>query len=94
MGSEIKPIAKAGLLPTATHIETFSDALEEYGLGHGPKNLHKILLQFTDMASVKSDYFVCRQAPMVHIAHHLADLDLPIVSTVCLLWSESDAALF
>jgi len=82
MGSEIEPISKAGLLPTATHIETFSDALEEHGLGHGPKNLHKVLLQFNDLASVKSDYFVCRQGPMVNIARELASLDLSIVSIV------------
>lgn len=82
MKNEIKPISKAGLLPTAIHIETFSNALEEYGLGHGPKNLHKVLLQFNDMASVQSDYFVCRQADMVNIAQQLADLDLSIVSAV------------
>ena len=85
MSTEIEPIQKAGLLPTATHIETFSDALEQYGLGHGPKNIHKILLQFNDMASVKSDYFVCKQDPMVQIAKEIATFDLTIVSTVCAL---------
>lgn len=83
MSTEIEPIQKAGLLPTATHIETFSDALEQYGLGHGPKNIHKILLQFNDMASVKSDYFVCKQDPMVKIAKEIATFDLTIVSTAC-----------
>jgi len=84
MKTEIKSIPKAGLLPTASHIETFSNALEEYGLGHGPKNLHKLLVQFNELANVQSDYFVCRQAPMVDIAKHLADLDLSIVSCAAL----------
>lgn len=80
LSTEIEPIKKAGLLPTATHIETFSDTLEEYGLSHGKKNLHTILQQFNDMASVKSDYFLCRQTPMVQIAREIASLDLSIVS--------------
>ena len=79
MKTEIVPITKAGLLPTASHIEVFSNALEEYGLGHGSTNLHMALLQFNDLASVQSDYFVCRQGPMVGIAKELADLELSIV---------------
>jgi ATP-dependent RNA helicase SUPV3L1/SUV3 len=80
MTTDVEPIRKAGLLPTASHIQTFSDALEQYGLGHGPKNLHKVLQQFNDMASVKSDYFVCKQGQMVQIARTIAGLDLSIVS--------------
>ena len=85
METDIVPISKAGLLPTASHIEVFSNALEEYGLGYGSKNLHKALLQFNDLANVQSDYFVCRQGPMVDIAKELADLDLSIVSVNMLL---------
>lgn len=84
MSDAIAPIRKAGLLPTATHIETFSEALEECGLDHGPQNLHKILTHFNDMASVKSDYFVCRQDPMVKIAKEIASFDLSIVSPLFL----------
>jgi hypothetical protein len=80
LSTEIEAVNKAGLLPTATHIETYSDALDQYGLGHGAKNLHKILQQFNEMASVKSDYFVCKQDPMVQIARAIAHLDLSIVS--------------
>lgn len=82
MSSEIKSIQKAGLLPTATHIETFSNALNVYSVDESPKGLHKVLVQFNDMASVKSDYFLCRQTPMVEIARVLADVDLPIVCIV------------
>ena len=82
LSTEIEPIAKAGLLPTATHIQTFSDALEQLGMQHGTKNLHKILQQFNDIASVKSDFFVCRQDPMVHIAKAIAPYDMAIVSSL------------
>jgi hypothetical protein len=83
--TDIAPIEKAGLLPTATHIQTFSDTLEQLGMRHGTKNLHTILQQFNDIASVKSDYFVCRQDPMVHIAKAIAPYDLAIVSRVLYL---------
>jgi Suv3 C-terminal domain 1 len=82
LSTDIPPIEKAGLLPTTSHIQTFSDTLEQFGLGHGPKNLHNVLLQFNDMASVKSDYFVCKQGAMVKIARVIARLDLSIVSVV------------
>lgn len=78
MATDIEPIARAGLLPTASHIEVFSDALNKYGIGEGSSNLHNILQQFNEMATVKSDFFLCRQTPMVVIARHLAGLDLSI----------------
>jgi ATP-dependent RNA helicase SUPV3L1/SUV3 len=78
MSTEIPPIERAGLLPTPSHIEVFSDALESYGLGHGAKNLHQLLLQFNDMAAVTSDYFLCKQTLMVVIAKQLASLNLSI----------------
>jgi hypothetical protein len=80
LSTEIEPIQKAGLLPTATHIETFSDALEKLGMRHGTKNLHTMLQQFNDMASVKSEFFVCMQDPMVKIAKAISTVDLEIVS--------------
>jgi ATP-dependent RNA helicase SUPV3L1/SUV3 len=80
MATEIEPISRAGLLPTASHIELFSETLEQYGLGNGVNNLHGVLLHFSDMATVKSDFFLCRQTPMVAIAEHTAKLNLSIVS--------------
>jgi hypothetical protein len=79
LSNDIEPIEKAGLLPTSTHIQTFSDTLEQLGMRHGSKNFHTILQQFHDIASVKSDYFVCRQDPMVNIAKAIAPYDLAIV---------------
>jgi hypothetical protein len=83
--TNITPIEKAGLLPTTTHIQTFSDALEQLGMRHGTKALHQILQQFNDIASVKSDYFVCRQDDMVKVAKSIAPFDVTIVSTDCML---------
>jgi hypothetical protein len=81
--TEIQPIEKAGLLYTAMHVETFSEALEKYGLEHGTsKDLHQILKRFNDMASVRSDYFVSKKADMMIISKHLNSIDLPIVSNV------------
>jgi hypothetical protein len=81
LSTDIEPIARAGLLPTSTHIQKFSDTLEQLGMRHGTKNLHTILQQFNDIASVKSDFFVCRQDPMVFIAREMAPYDLTIVSS-------------
>lgn len=71
MATEIEPVQKAGLLPTASHIEEFSGALDSYGLGDGVNNLHTILHQFDAMATVKSGFFLCRQTPMYAIAKDL-----------------------
>lgn len=80
LNTNIESIDKAGLLPTTTHIQTFSDALEQLGMRHGTKILHQILQQFNDIASVKSDFFVCRQHSMVKIAREIAQFDVAIVS--------------
>lgn len=79
--NDIKLIEKAGLVPTGEHIETFSETLEEYGLGQDTKELHTLLQRFNELANVKSDYFLCRQTEMVDIASHLTGIDLSIVST-------------
>lgn len=80
LSTDIEPIQKAGLLPTSTHIETFSNALEKVGLRHGTRNLHTMLQQFNDMASVKSEFFVCMQDPMVKTAKAISNVELTIVS--------------
>lgn len=108
LGTEIEPITKAGLLYTANHIETFSEALEQYGTGQAThdaqqilanfnktdsekknQDLHQILTQFNDMASVKSDYFVCKKEDMMIISKNLKEVELSLVSDRCercLLW--------
>lgn len=78
MTTEIVPIEKAGLLPTAVHVELFNDALKKYELGNDYDNLHKILVQFSEMATLKGDFFLCRQTPMQVVAKLLNDVDLPL----------------
>jgi ATP-dependent RNA helicase SUPV3L1/SUV3 len=78
INTEISPIEKAGLLPTAPHIAMFSAALEKYGLSKDFDKLDKILGQFSDMATVKGDFFLCRQTPMKVIARTLRDLRISI----------------
>ena len=78
INTEISPIEKAGLLPTAPHIALFSAALQKYGLFKDFDKLDKILGQFSDMATVKGDFFLCRQTPMKVIARTLRDTRISI----------------
>ena len=86
MSTEIAPIEKAGLLPTAAHIELFNDALKKYELGNDYDNLYKILVQFSEVATLKGDFFLCRQTPMQIVAKILNDVDLPLSDkyTLCM----------
>lgn len=79
MQDEISPVTEAGLMPTGSHIERFSLALNAYGLIDQEKGeLHSTLLKFNDMATLKSDFFFCRQTTMQIIAEKIAHLDLPL----------------
>lgn len=86
MSTEIEPIEKAGLLPTAAHIELFSEALGAYQLDEDHTNLHQILRQFSAMATVRGDFFLCRQTEMRNIAKRLKQVSLPLrdAYTMCL----------
>ena len=68
MSKDVKPIEKAGLLPTAVHIEKFAAALKQYDGGFAEddglrselsieggmgEDLHKTLNQFSEMATLK-----------------------------------------
>jgi ATP-dependent RNA helicase SUPV3L1/SUV3 len=94
MSTEIAPIKKAGLLPTAEHIEVFSEALKKYELGNDSDNLHKILIQFSEMATLKGDFFLCRQTPMQVVAKLLSDVDLPLSDkyTLCMSPAQHDCS--
>jgi ATP-dependent RNA helicase SUPV3L1/SUV3 len=78
METEIDSVERAGLLPTANHIEAFSSALEDYGLGDGENKLHKTLQRFSEMASVQSDFFLCRQTEMHGIARSITSFPLTL----------------
>jgi Suv3 C-terminal domain 1 len=66
--TEIEPIKKAGLIPTVSHVEKFAEAFQYYHYGGNTNadgeevtpNLHTVLKEFSDMAVVKGDYFLCR----------------------------------
>lgn len=97
MATEIPTIQKAGLLPTAEHIGVFSQALRNYALDKDYDDLNKVLKQFSDMATLKGDYFLCRQTPMRVIAKWLNDLNLSISDkyTLCMapIPTHSEAAM-
>jgi ATP-dependent RNA helicase SUPV3L1/SUV3 len=86
LSTEIESIEKAGLLPTAGHIELFSEALGAYNLDDDHRNLHQILRQFSALATVQGDYFLCRQTEMRSIAKRLKHLPIPLrdAYTMCL----------
>jgi Suv3 C-terminal domain 1 len=80
---DVPPIEKAGLILTASHLELFGKAMQEYHTGGkdndmtGPR-LHSLIKEFSDMAVVKGYYFLCRQQDMVIVAKWLTDVDLDI----------------
>jgi len=78
MNNEIVPITKAGLLPTSIHVELFSEALQTYGLSDDHSNLHKLMAQFSELATLQGDFFLCRQHELLAIARTLTDLNLPL----------------
>lgn len=78
MSNDIALIDKAGLLPTAEHIDLFNEALKTYELGNNHDNLYSILVQFQELATIKGDFFLCRQTPMQIVAKLLNDVDLPL----------------
>eukprot|EP00980_Cylindrotheca_fusiformis_P018029 scaffold5767_cov92-Cylindrotheca_fusiformis.AAC.1 len=86
LSTEIEQIAQAGLLPTAAHIELFSDALGAYKLDDDHRNLHQVLRQFSAMATVQGDFFLCRQTEMRSIAKRLKHVPIPLrdAYTMCL----------
>lgn len=64
LNTEIDPITKAGLIPTASHVELFAEAFQQYHYGgkvnaRGEEvtpNLHTVLKEFSDMAVVKGEF--------------------------------------
>mmetsp|Transcript_3528 Transcript_3528/g.10030 ORF Transcript_3528/g.10030 Transcript_3528/m.10030 type:complete len:306 (+) Transcript_3528:2127-3044(+) len=83
MSTEIRPVAKAGLLPTASHFQLFADSMRKHGTVDANEifdetDLHKILLQFNDMARLRGDYGLCRMTQMRLIARWVDDLQLTL----------------
>ena len=76
--TDIEPIQRAGLLPTASHFETFNATLEEYGKSAVRSSMYTTLRHFGEMASIKNDYFLCRQTDMYEIAKAIDEYPIPI----------------
>jgi ATP-dependent RNA helicase SUPV3L1/SUV3 len=87
--SDIPQIKKAALLPTSSHIEVFREGLEAYGVGEDMFDLHKILRQFSVMATVKGDFFLGRQSEMQMIAKSLQGIPLSLKDAYTLCQSPS-----
>ena len=68
LATDIEPIQRAGLVPTVGHFETFDATIKEYGNEEMKSSMYAILKQFAEMASIRNDYFLCRQTPMHDIA--------------------------
>eukprot|EP00977_Amphora_coffeiformis_P020070 scaffold7825_cov162-Amphora_coffeaeformis.AAC.1 len=78
MATDIEPIQRAGLLPTASHFETFEQTLQEYGKQVTKNSMYTILRQFGEMASIRNDYFLCRQEGMHEIAKGIDQYPLTV----------------
>lgn len=79
LSTDIEPIEKAGLLPTAAHIELFSEAMSVYEVNEKEdsfSDLHQVLKQFNAMATVKGDYFLGRQHELQMIAKRIKNIPL------------------
>ena len=107
IATDVAPIEKAALLPTAEHFEAFHEALKTHGndpvdadsLDQECKktDLYRILRQFDSMATVKGNYFLGRKHEMEKIARRLQDIPLHIRDsyTMCLspIMDSSDRTL-
>ncbi|GKY93300.1 hypothetical protein MPSEU_000297500 [Mayamaea pseudoterrestris] len=78
MSTPVSPIQSAGLVPTAGHVELFHQTVSSYGLSKRVSSLHNIMGHFSDMAKLKSGYFLCRQTAMMIVAKQLEKFNLSI----------------
>ncbi|KAL7527736.1 hypothetical protein ACHAXR_007600 [Thalassiosira sp. AJA248-18] len=75
MRTEIKPLKKAGLIPTPSHIAQFNQHLEEYGSSKKIE-LHQTLRKFSEMATLKGAFFLCRKRSIEIVSHWLKDINM------------------
>ena len=74
MSTEIKPVEKAGILPTPAHIASFNQHLGDYDSSK-KLELHQTLRKFSEMATLKGQFFLCRQQQLEVISRWLKDID-------------------
>jgi ATP-dependent RNA helicase SUPV3L1/SUV3 len=72
MMTEIKPLEKAGLIPTPAHIVLFNQLLRQYGSRE--LELHETLRKFAEMATLQGDFFLCRKKSMEVVSLWLKDV--------------------
>jgi len=75
MATDITPLKQAGLIPTKSHIESFTKHMEQYGASEKDLQLHRILRKFSDMSQLKGDFFICKKQGMELISMWLKDID-------------------
>lgn len=75
MTTDITPLKQAGLIPTKSHIESFTKHMELYGASEKDLQLHRILRKFSDMSQLKGDFFICKKQGMELISMWLKDID-------------------
>lgn len=86
MSTEIEPIQKAGIIPTANHIGLFDELLKEYGASKKERSLHETLRKFSEMAQLRGNFFLCRQKSFANVSKWLKDVDMPstVKFTLCM----------
>lgn len=80
LATDIELVEKAGLLPTAGHIEMFSEAMSAYEVEDKDSmlDLDQVLKQFNAMATVKGDFFLGRQHELQMIAKRIKNIPLSL----------------
>merc|ERR1711957_637042 len=76
MGTEIKPLRKAGIIPTSSHIAVFNQHLVEHRSSAKKIGLHQTLQKFSEMATLKGDFFLCREKSMEVVSLWLKDINM------------------
>lgn len=74
MGTEIPSLKKAGLIPTPNHIAVFNQHLSEYGSSEKEMEIHQTLRKFSEMATLKGNFFMCREKSMETVSLWLKDV--------------------
>ena len=85
LATEIQPVERAGLIFTASMVGMFEEAMKNYyhgddqislGNEEKPLHLHWLLQEFSKMAVVRGNYFLCKQEDMIVIAQWLKNVSL------------------
>ena len=73
--TDLKQVPYAGILPTYEQLELFVTSIPEYP---NEKSFSDILEDFSDLATVDNNFFLCGFSSMLDIAKTIDDVDLPL----------------